>query len=67
MLESQQLFKFDVHTDTEQLTDVLRKLAGAKSTTITKEGKVRFSGHVEIELDFNKQIKSFLISDIKTL
>ena len=67
MLESQQQVKFNVLTEPERLTEMLEELAGTKSTTIAKEGKVRFSGHVEIELDFEKQIQSFLISDIKSL
>lgn len=67
MLESQQLYKFDVHSDKKHLTEILQKLAGSKSITATKEGKIRFSGHIEIELDVEKGIQSYLISDIKSL
>lgn len=67
MLESQQLYKFDVHSDTEHLTEVLQKLAGTNTLTATKDGKIKFSGRVEIELDFVKQTKTYSISDCKSL
>ena len=67
MLESQQQFKFDVDVGEEHLTEIMRELAGAKPVTLTKESKTKFSGHVEIELDFEKSIVTYSISDTKSL
>ena len=67
MLESQQQFKFDVDVGQEHLTEIMRELAGANPVTLTKESKTKFSGHVEIELDFDKGTVAYSISDTKSL
>ena len=68
---TQKLESIQYHIDTSSNLDsmiwVMQKLTEKKAFCVPENGKVRFSGHVDVELDFNKEIENYYLSNIKSL
>ncbi|MCH7967399.1 MAG: hypothetical protein IIB02_08330 [Thaumarchaeota archaeon] len=54
-------------SNSECMLEILKKLSGKKEMFIPENGKVKFSGHIDIELDFNNEIENYYFSNIKPL
>ena len=60
-------YHIDTRSDSEWMLEIMKKLSGKKEIFIPKNGKVKFSGHIDIELDFNNEIENYYFSNIKSL
>lgn len=58
-------YQVETCSDADSMLNVLKLLTGKKSISIAEDGKVRFSGLVDIELDFNKEIENYYFSNVK--
>ena len=60
-------YHIDTCSDSEWMLEILKKLSGKKEIFIPENGKVKFSGLVDIEFDFNNKIENYFFSNMKSL
>jgi len=60
-------YEMDTGSSRDAMLDVLEILTGKKQINIPEDGKVKFNGTVNIELDFNKEVEYYNLSNIKPL